>query len=273
MNRRLRVLAHWLRGRKNGTSALEVARFLFGPTCTRKAGRHIDSISDAGDHLLVRLRQADRPLYWPKEVDLYPLYMVLAETTDVQDWHFYEVDETRVTPQDVVVDCGAAEGIFGLLVHGRAKQVYLIEPSPMWHAPLHLSFRDAQNVVVLPYALAEAPGEARMSGGALDSRLVESGAGDKVAIETIDRLFHDRGIRISYLKADLEGHEVAMLAGAERTLRRDLPKIAITTYHHPEHARQIATYLKELDPRYRIRTKGIEAEAGAPVMLHAWVES
>ena len=62
-----------------------------------------------------------------------------------------------------------------------------------------------------------------------------------------------------------------MLAGAERTIARDCPKIAITTYHRAEHAREIEAFLHRVEPRYRVRTKGIDAGTGSPVMLHAWI--
>lgn len=62
-----------------------------------------------------------------------------------------------------------------------------------------------------------------------------------------------------------------MLAGAERSIARYRPKIAITTYHVAEHADQIASFLQRIEPGYRIRTKGIDAVTGSPVMLHAWV--
>jgi hypothetical protein len=76
---------------------------------------------------------------------------------------------------------------------------------------------------------------------------------------------------LTYLKADLEGFELAMLRGAERTISRYRPKLAITTYHRADHASEIAAFLRRVEPRYRILTKGIDAVTGSPVMLHAWV--
>jgi FkbM family methyltransferase len=272
VNRRVHILSHWLQGRRNGVSPRDIARFLFAPTCTQKARSEILAIEEADDHLVVRLRATPVPMFWPRELDLYALHMVLGETRDPLDWHYYEVPETRVEPHDVVVDCGAAEGIFALLVQDRARQVFAIEPSPRWIAALERTFAGSRNTTVLPYGLGSAPGDAYLSGGALDAQLQASGEGEQVRIETIDSLFFDQGRSISYLKADLEGYEMEMLQGAVNTVARDLPKIAITTYHRADHARQIAAWLTEVDPRYRVRVKGIEARAGAPMMLHAWVD-
>ena len=273
MTRRLRVASHWLAGLRNGVSAADLARFLAGPTCEVTSRRYIDAVREEKDGLTVRLRGIDRTLHWPAGQPLYPLYMVLTEALEKRNWHYYEIAETRVTPDDIVADCGAAEGIFALLVHSRARHVYAIEPSELWRASLERTFAGAPNVTILPVALGGEPGRAYLSGGALDSAL--SGESDEgarpVTVETIDRLFADRERALTYLKADLEGFEVEMLAGAERTISRYRPKIAITTYHRAEHAREIADFLRRVEPRYRIRTKGIDAATGAPVMLHAWV--
>ena len=273
LSRRLRVLSHWIGGHRNGVSAGDLARFLTGPTCEVNSREYIASQEQASDGSLVTLRGVERPLYWPSGQPMYPLQMVLSETLDARNWHFYEVPETRVAPDDIVADCGAAEGIFALLVQPRARQVYAIEPSPLWTASLQKTFAGVANVTVLPVALGAEPGEAYLSGGALDSVVSSAATSDThpVTVETIDRLFADRDQPLTYLKADLEGFELSMLAGAERTIARYLPKVAITTYHRREHAAEITQALRRIDPRYRVKTKGIDADTGSPVMLHAWV--
>jgi FkbM family methyltransferase len=273
LSRRLRIASRWLRGQRNGVSAVELARFLTGPTCTVLSRRYLHSTEEEGDSIVVRLRGIDRPLYWPKGQPMLPLYMVLSEALDTRNWHYYEIPETRVGADDIVADCGAAEGIFALLTQSRARHVYAIEPAPHWTDSLRRTFEGAPNVTVLPAALGRAPGRAYLSGGALDSSVSETPAtgAREIAVETIDHVFADRDRPLTYLKADLEGFELEMLAGAERTIARYRPKIAITTYHHAEHAKQIEAFVRRVDPRYCVLTKGIDAVTGAPVMLHAWV--
>jgi len=40
--------------------------------------------------------------------------------------------QTTVTEEDIVVDCGAAEGLFGFLVIDRCEKLLLIEPLPVF---------------------------------------------------------------------------------------------------------------------------------------------
>ena len=78
-------------------------------------------------------------------------------------------------------------------------------------------------------------------------------------------------IPVSYLKIDLEGHDFDALVGAEKLIKQNKPKIAITTYHQIDHAKIISSFLKTIDPSYKILAKGIYQESDSPIMLHAWV--
>jgi hypothetical protein len=91
-----------------------------------------------------------------------------------------------------------------------------------------------------------------------------------IKMDTVDNLFFEKRIKIDYIKADLEGYEVEVLRGASKTIKSSNPKIAITTYHRNEHAYEISRFLKSINPKYKIKLKGLNA-CGSYVMLHAWV--
>jgi FkbM family methyltransferase len=196
--------------------------------------------------------------------------MVIAEQFYTSDWHYYETPETTVARGDVVVDCGASEGLFTLRVAFRAEKVFAIEPLPLWVNCMHQTFAELGNVEIVQCALADRPGSFTLQVGGLDSQLKPDGQ-IPVSVETIDNLFARRGIPVSYIKADLEGYDFRMLQGARETLLMYAPRIAVTTYHDPVDADKMISFLRRLNGRYRFRVKGIDAGAGAPVMLHAWV--
>ena len=270
MNRRLSILLHWLRGRRNGVTTLELVRFLTSPAGRFKGRRLVVSLEETTDTYRVWLAESTEPLTWPKSIDLSWLYMVLAEQYHPTDWHYYEIPETRVVTGDVVVDCGAGEGLFTFRVAGRAERVFAVEPLPMWVACLHQTFQKWDNVEILPYALSNQNGTDRIQPAGLLSKLNDQGVVE-VQVKTIDDLFGGRGVRVTYIKADLEGHDLRMLQGAKHTILRHSPLIAVTTYHEPAHADLMMRFLRGLNPRYRFKLKGIEAQAGGPVMLHAWI--
>ena len=139
-------------------------------------------------------------------------------------------------------------------------------------ATLTRTFADAGNVVVIGAALGARPGEATFVSDGTGSHIEAGSEGVAVTVDTVDSLFVDQGRRFTYLKADLEGWELDMLEGARRSLAEYWPRVSITTYHAPDHARLIADFLHEIDPRYTTTVRGIEDRWGAPVMLHAWID-
>ncbi|HQB50890.1 MAG TPA: FkbM family methyltransferase [bacterium] len=58
------------------------------------------------------------------------------------------------------------------------------------------------------------------------------------------------------MKADIEGAERLMLKGAEQTIRRFKPSIAIRIYHLPDDPEVIEAMLKEFVPEYKIEKFG-----------------
>ena len=157
------------------------------PRCTRLGRRFVSGISEDNDHLVVHIRSVKSPLYWPKEYPLFDLYKVITEAFCEDDWHFYEVPETRVEPGDVVLDCGAAEGIFALRVQDRAARIVAFEPLPRFVASMRRTFAGDPNVSVVPQALGAAEGTAVLAGDSLYGCVVDQGQGTPIRITTIDR--------------------------------------------------------------------------------------
>ena len=258
-------------GNKNKVSWWELMKKVFRPTSRFMAGPKIKTIAAAGDDYLICFHDLAAPLYYPREFDLQQLYQVVTEEFYPSEWHYYEVAETAITADDIVVDCGAAEGLFSLLAAPRCCQVYAIEPLPRFVASLRQTFKNFTNVEILPVGLSDQAGEAFIGGNGITAAINQDGTGQKIKLTTIDNLFFANNLPLSYLKADLEGSELAMLKGAEQTIKRYRPKIAITTYHRGQDAREIQSYLQAIVPEYKFRLKGIEERVGAPVMLHAYL--
>ncbi len=58
--------------------------------------------------------------------------------------------------------------------------------------------------------------------------------------------------RVSYIELDIEGSELRALHGAEKTLRRCRPALAIALYHRLQDLVDIPEYLAGLDVGYRL---------------------
>jgi len=267
---RLKVLRYFLSGKTN-VNPKDIFQFFFGLPYSIKAKSVIKKIEPDESFEKIFLKEIGLPLFYPNDISRKSLYQVIVECFDKRNWHFYEINETRVSPQDVVVDCGAAEGLFGLLVYNRCKKVYLIEPLPKFVTSLKKTFQGCNNVEIIPCAVADAVYESKLSENGIASVVSNTGNGISINVTTLDDLFFEKNIPVTYLKLDLEGYDYKALVGTKELIKKNKPKIAVTTYHLKEHAAIIEDFLKSIVPSYHILKKGIYQETGSPVMLHAWI--
>ncbi len=63
------------------------------------------------------------------------------------------------------------------------------------------------------------------------------------------------GRPVSFIKADVEGMEMALLHGAQQTIRQYKPKMALCVYHYPCDLYEIAEFVRSLVPEYTFRLR------------------
>src|SRR5258707_15414601 len=79
------------------------------------------------------------------------------------------------------------------------------------------------------------------------------GAGVDVETQTVDDFVSENSVeRIDFIKMDIEGAEPEALVGAERTIRKYRPQLAISVYHDPRHFASIPRWIVGLDLGYRL---------------------
>jgi FkbM family methyltransferase len=251
------------------------SRGVFKVPCTAIGRRYVCEIEDAGEYQRVYFHGISRPLYWPRRLGTFDLYKAVTDCLHENDWHHYEVPETRVQPGDIVLDCGAAEGLFALSVVARASRVVIFEPCTDFVGGLARTFDNASNVSIVHAALGSSPGKAFLAGSSLYGVVTTGQTGVPIDVTTIDDWAASTYSRVDFIKGDLESEEFEVLKGGQRTIRRDKPKIALTVYHPGNNWSEMAAFLKGLVPEYRFRIKGLSYNGGRPrpVMLHAWVHS
>lgn len=131
---------------------------------------------------------------------------------------------------ETVIDIGANVGLYSCLAASRGKHVISFEPSPRNLKYLYRNLTDNGlcGVEVFPLGLAKQPGLSRLYGfGGIASFVPGWAQADRrrfsiVPVTTLDAMVADRfkGRRL-LIKMDVEGFELDVLAGAERTLGLD----------------------------------------------------
>jgi FkbM family methyltransferase len=72
---------------------------------------------------------------------------------------------------------------------------------------------------------------------------------DRVNVLALDEFLSGR--KVTFIKADVEGMEMELLRGSERTIRNYRPKMALCVYHYPSHLYEVAEYVRYLVPEYK----------------------
>jgi len=220
--------------------------------------------------------------YWQGRIDNNLFFMVDQEL-NASNPHSYLTSPICSDRLKVVLDVGSCEGLFAFRAARLASKpmVHCFEPFVLMGQCLlkAAAINHIQDQIVLhSKAVGKTNGHVRFS----SSHSPDSGEVHECQSEhpqalpcvTIDQFLEEQGITMDQndlIKIDAEGADFDVLLGAQKTISRFRPQIAVTTYHRNEHVEQIVTLLKALVPQYRMRLKGFSfwTTRPRPVLLQA----
>lgn len=159
-----------------------------------------------------------------------------------------------VKPGDVVVDAGANIGAHTVplaQIVGEEGHVHAFEPQGMSFMMLcgNIALNSLTNVTPYLCGLSNLPG--RMMAPAFDPTQEDFASGialdlhegPEVEIITLDMLSLER---VDFLKADVEGMEHSLLAGARETIQRDLPILYLENDRGREESERLLNLLETM---------------------------
>lgn len=159
---------------------------------------------------------------------------------------------------EVFVDCGTYDGQTLLNFYKWAKTydtIYALEPLPLMQEKIREKIQALPGVKMFPVAAWDKNEELIFEVEEnLSGSRVEVG-GEKCSTNSIvvqgaalDSIIKER---ISFLKMDIEGSELAAINGAEELIKRWKPRLAISIYHKPEDVLEIPMRILEIVPEYQ----------------------
>ena len=153
----------------------------------------------------------------------------------------YDHPTVHVKNGDVVIDCGAHIGGFAhIALLAGASLVIAVEPEKLNVVAFRRNFAEALKngkVVLVEKGVWDSSGRLPLRLSSVgDSHSVaigqNSGKDQTIELTTIDSLVGDLKLpRIDFIKIDIEGSRKNALLGANQTLKRARPRLAVSSYH------------------------------------------
>jgi FkbM family methyltransferase len=153
---------------------------------------------------------------------------------------------------EVFIDGGAFDGdtirLFSSRVGGRYRRIYAFEPDPKTFTALKQSFASEPRVEPINAGLYRCKATLRFRDDASRGAIFAADGGIEIEVTTVDDVVGEE--RVTFIKMNIEGAELDALNGAERTIRRWRPKLAISAYHRPSDLWRIPRLVRRLSKDY-----------------------
>lgn len=156
--------------------------------------------------------------------------------------------------REVFVDAGCFDGktieeFWDWLGEGKKGKVYSFEPIKRQYDEVREKFEKDVRVTLYNYATWDKEEEIVFADTGDASRPSDEGELVCKGI-CLDGILNDE--KVTYIKMDVEGSELKSLQGAKNIIMRDKPRLAISIYHKPEDFIELALYVLELVPEYKL---------------------
>lgn len=160
-------------------------------------------------------------------------------------------DILSLNENEEIIDLGAYDGDtireFTAATGGKYKHITALEPDKKSYKKLLKNTDGMKNISTLNMGVWSKRDTLIFDAEAgRNSKL--SAEGVSVEVTDIDSL----NIAPTFIKADIEGSEMKALEGAEKTIKKYLPKLYICAYHRNEDLFALPLKIKELSEKYKI---------------------
>jgi FkbM family methyltransferase len=181
---------------------------------------------------------------------------------------YFRKDLFSLMKDESLVDCGAFDGdtisLFLEATGNSFMYAFAFEPDPANYARL------LDRIGKMPPEVRERVALHQAATGDANVRLlmdVGNGAashlgGGDLEVECVALDSFLREVAVTFLKMDIEGSELATLAGAQNLIRKNCPILAICSYHKQDDLWNIPLYIQGLNPDYSLYLR--------PHLLEGW---
>ena len=168
---------------------------------------------------------------------------------------YFEEGIVSFGEDEVFLDCGSydfANSKTFLEKCKNYKRIYAFEPLPTDLLRQEISEYGSDDIRLIEACVYDDNGEIGFEVDTVNSHssYISESAQNRIKTVKIDDVVDD-GIKVTFIKMDIEGAELKALHGASRVIAANKPKLAISIYHKPEDLTEIPFFIKSLVTEYR----------------------
>lgn len=180
------------------------------------------------------------------------------------------------------IDAGAFTGDFveTLVTRnvGLIGKIYAFEPGEQQYSAMQSRVKrivlenclNERQIELINGCVGEEKGFCSLTDQAGSSSLsVDTLSGGDTEVFAIDDFF--KNSRVTLIKADIEGMELAMLKGAQNLIQTQKPRLAVCIYHKPQDFYEIPEYIHSLVPEYHMAVRH-HSQTFAETVLYCWID-
>lgn len=168
---------------------------------------------------------------------------------------YFSPDFITYTDSEILIDAGCFN-LYTVDTFSRysknIKKVYSFEPNEAdYKTCLEKSKKYDFNIELYNYGLWNESGTLGFNNDPRGMSYIDESCEYKIKVVRLDDIVSDQD-KITFIKMDIEGAELAALEGACNTIAKFKPKLAICIYHKAEDLWLIPEYIKEINPDYKL---------------------
>ncbi|MBR1390967.1 MAG: FkbM family methyltransferase [Lachnospiraceae bacterium] len=153
----------------------------------------------------------------------------------------------------VFLDLGAYDGDscrgFIDYVNGQYEKIIAVEASDINYKKLQTKMSAVTNMELLKTGIYREKGKLKFELNDAKNSFVSEQGTSWLDVDSVDGILGSQ--RVSFIKMDIEGAEYDALIGAEKTIQRDTPILAVSVYHYTEDLFRLQLLIQEMHPRYK----------------------
>lgn len=175
-------------------------------------------------------------------------------TEVMQEVQYFPNNIIKITDNETFVDCGAYDGDtikeFLKVTKGRYDKIYAFEPDIKNLEALNKNYSKYSDIEIHGAGIWSSRTILRFNANKGTASLIDIIGETTINVDTIDNIVNDN--IVTYIKMDIEGAEFEALKGAENTIKKYKPKLAVCVYHKIEDLIDIPQLLKKMVPEYKL---------------------